>query len=323
MKLNRAAYEKLIAENLEWLKQQPRTLERDHIILIVEHSADHEYREDPIQPDIAINFKRTGMIRRINQHRRYYARRTEEGERRQIPVREDPEPSWDPIGGRPINPDVMESATMSDEFDTPKLERTAHHLRSDWAARVDTPPVMPEICGEETSNGPCQGAKGHRGSMEDIDAANAWVAEDNKKDELLALAQKAADARAECITNPLPLDSTYFDKWAASEVAIGMELDHLTRWVGSADCKVNPIESWTCERETTGCDVVHGDEGLFYGCVACSKLIASHGMCRKCSHAWGLGRAHGLNRAAEYLIKTLDCDSNLVKEMFDKIMALK
>ena len=293
MKLNRAAYEKLIAENLEWLKQQPRTLERDHIILIVEHSADHEYREDPIQPDIAINFKRTGMIRRINQHRRYYARRTEEGERRQIPVREDPEPSWDPIGGRPINPDV------------------------------NTPPVMPEICGEETSNGPCQGAKGHRGSMEDIDAANAWVAEDNKKDELLAMAQKAADARAERITNPLPLDSTYFDKWAASEVAIGMELDHLTRWVGSADCKVNPIESWTCERETTGCDVVHGDEGLFYGCVACSKLIASHGMCRKCSHAWGLGRAHGLNRAAEYLIKTLDCDSNLVKEMFDKIMALK
>ena len=41
--LNRSAYEKLIAENIEWLLKQPRTLERDHIEAIVRRSADHEY----------------------------------------------------------------------------------------------------------------------------------------------------------------------------------------------------------------------------------------------------------------------------------------
>lgn len=30
-RMNRAAFEKLIEENLEWLLKQPRTLERDHI----------------------------------------------------------------------------------------------------------------------------------------------------------------------------------------------------------------------------------------------------------------------------------------------------
>ena len=41
--LNRTAYEKLIAEDLEWLLTQPRTLERDHVIQIVEHSAELLY----------------------------------------------------------------------------------------------------------------------------------------------------------------------------------------------------------------------------------------------------------------------------------------
>jgi hypothetical protein len=43
MKLTRAGYEKLIAENIEWLLAQPRTLEREHIIMIVKASPDREY----------------------------------------------------------------------------------------------------------------------------------------------------------------------------------------------------------------------------------------------------------------------------------------
>ena len=36
--LNRQGYQKLVDEDLVWLKQQPRTLERDHIEMIVEQS---------------------------------------------------------------------------------------------------------------------------------------------------------------------------------------------------------------------------------------------------------------------------------------------
>ncbi len=43
--LTRAAYEKMIAENREWLSRQPRTLEREHVDLILQRSADHEYGE--------------------------------------------------------------------------------------------------------------------------------------------------------------------------------------------------------------------------------------------------------------------------------------
>jgi len=35
-------YEKLITENLEWLKKQPRSLERDHIKLILDQEVDRE-----------------------------------------------------------------------------------------------------------------------------------------------------------------------------------------------------------------------------------------------------------------------------------------
>lgn len=45
--MNRDAYERLIAEDLEWLLQQPRTLERDHVESIVRRSADHEYNNPP------------------------------------------------------------------------------------------------------------------------------------------------------------------------------------------------------------------------------------------------------------------------------------
>lgn len=41
--LNRRAYERMIQEDLTWLMQQPRSLERDHIEAIINASADHEY----------------------------------------------------------------------------------------------------------------------------------------------------------------------------------------------------------------------------------------------------------------------------------------
>lgn len=50
MKLNRFAYEKLINSNIDWLRKQPPSLERDHIESIVLASANHEYRHD-VAPD--------------------------------------------------------------------------------------------------------------------------------------------------------------------------------------------------------------------------------------------------------------------------------
>jgi hypothetical protein len=43
MRLNRAAYEKMIAEDIAWLEQQPRTLERDHILVVLQHAVGYEY----------------------------------------------------------------------------------------------------------------------------------------------------------------------------------------------------------------------------------------------------------------------------------------
>ena len=47
MKLNRSSYEALIAEDIVWLMRQPRTLERDHILAVLQVSADHEYGPKP------------------------------------------------------------------------------------------------------------------------------------------------------------------------------------------------------------------------------------------------------------------------------------
>ncbi len=41
--LNRSAYEKLVAEDIEWLLRQPRTLERDHIEQILRDSPQRLY----------------------------------------------------------------------------------------------------------------------------------------------------------------------------------------------------------------------------------------------------------------------------------------
>lgn len=41
--MNRESFEKLISENLDWLLQQERTFERDHIEAILRDAADKQY----------------------------------------------------------------------------------------------------------------------------------------------------------------------------------------------------------------------------------------------------------------------------------------
>jgi hypothetical protein len=43
MRLNRKAYEELIAGDVEWCEQHPYTLERQHTIAVLKRSVDHEY----------------------------------------------------------------------------------------------------------------------------------------------------------------------------------------------------------------------------------------------------------------------------------------
>jgi hypothetical protein len=56
-RMNREAYQKLVDENLQWLIQQPRSLERDHIEMILKASVNHEYG-DPIASLESISFSR-------------------------------------------------------------------------------------------------------------------------------------------------------------------------------------------------------------------------------------------------------------------------
>lgn len=43
MRLNKLGYQQLIDEDIAWLCELPRTLERDHIIAVLRASVDHEY----------------------------------------------------------------------------------------------------------------------------------------------------------------------------------------------------------------------------------------------------------------------------------------
>ncbi len=55
--LNRPAYERLISEDIKWLLEQPRTLERDHIESVLMHSAEALYgrRVDAAAPLSALD----------------------------------------------------------------------------------------------------------------------------------------------------------------------------------------------------------------------------------------------------------------------------
>lgn len=44
--MNRTAYEQIIRENLEWVDKQPRSLESDHIRLVLKDSIDRLYGND-------------------------------------------------------------------------------------------------------------------------------------------------------------------------------------------------------------------------------------------------------------------------------------
>jgi hypothetical protein len=52
MKLNRKAYAQLIQEDIWWLLKQPRTLEREHILLILKHAVEYEYGPEPVDEKI-------------------------------------------------------------------------------------------------------------------------------------------------------------------------------------------------------------------------------------------------------------------------------
>ena len=49
----REAYEKLIAENITWLMTCPQSLEREHILAVLQCSVDHEYRAARTDAQIA------------------------------------------------------------------------------------------------------------------------------------------------------------------------------------------------------------------------------------------------------------------------------
>lgn len=49
-KLDRMGYQQIIDGDIAWLRAQPRTLERDHVIMIVEASPGHEYPDAPTPP---------------------------------------------------------------------------------------------------------------------------------------------------------------------------------------------------------------------------------------------------------------------------------
>ncbi len=46
MRMTRREYERLVAENIAWLKTMPRTLERDHILTILDEAVRYEYDSD-------------------------------------------------------------------------------------------------------------------------------------------------------------------------------------------------------------------------------------------------------------------------------------
>lgn len=46
MMMNRESYERLIQEDIAWLNTMPHTLERDHIIAVLENSVDRIYKKE-------------------------------------------------------------------------------------------------------------------------------------------------------------------------------------------------------------------------------------------------------------------------------------
>ncbi len=50
-KLTKHAFEGMITQDIEWLMKQPRTLERTHIVQILEKCAEHYYPPPVISPE--------------------------------------------------------------------------------------------------------------------------------------------------------------------------------------------------------------------------------------------------------------------------------
>jgi len=55
-KLNRRSYERLINEDIDWVKAQPRTLERDHVIEVLKASPEREYGQGADMKEAVVVF---------------------------------------------------------------------------------------------------------------------------------------------------------------------------------------------------------------------------------------------------------------------------
>lgn len=51
--VNRATFERLIAEDIAWCEQQPRTLEREHTIAVLRDAPRLMYEAHPVPPVVA------------------------------------------------------------------------------------------------------------------------------------------------------------------------------------------------------------------------------------------------------------------------------
>ncbi len=69
-RLNRAGYEKLIAEDIEWLMKQPRTLEREHILCVLRVSVEREYEWTPPCDCVESGRVDRGDVERCRRHGR-------------------------------------------------------------------------------------------------------------------------------------------------------------------------------------------------------------------------------------------------------------
>ena len=69
MRMTRDAYEEIVRQDLEWLRRQPRSLERDHIVVVLEHSVRTEYprSEVPVKgPDeLGVQFDENGRVTHV------------------------------------------------------------------------------------------------------------------------------------------------------------------------------------------------------------------------------------------------------------------
>lgn len=61
-RMNRQGYQQLVDEDIAWLKTVPRTLERDHILMILERAVGYEYDLPLNTADVDVLLRAAGFI---------------------------------------------------------------------------------------------------------------------------------------------------------------------------------------------------------------------------------------------------------------------